>query len=136
MNILQLQGEDPQLYRLVAHLVMNQDILSSNNNYPFRTSAEHIWFVATDDERTLGFMPVHAKNRKAVINNYYVENDTRSILPALLKEAIKRFANIYSLESVTHTRHLSIFEQNEFLVMTYWKNYVKMKYFTNEEKRI
>ena len=50
MNIVKLNGEDTELYRRVAHLVMNREVLASNNNYPFKTSSEHIWFVACDDE--------------------------------------------------------------------------------------
>lgn len=44
MNIVKLNGEDTELYRRVAHLVMNREVLASNNNYPFKTSSEHIWF--------------------------------------------------------------------------------------------
>ena len=81
MNIVKLNGEDTELYRRVAHLVMNREVLASNNNYPFKTSSEHIWFVACDDEgRTLGFIPVVLRNRKATINNYYAAEDDEEVL--------------------------------------------------------
>lgn len=92
MNIVKLNGEDTELYRRVAHLVMNREVLASNNNYPFKTSSEHIWFVACDDEgRTLGFIPVVLRNRKATINNYYAAEDDEEVLCLMLTQLIQEF---------------------------------------------
>ena len=92
MNIVKLNGEDTELYRRVAHLVMNREVLASNNNYPFKTSSEHIWFVACDDEgRTLGFIPVVLRNRKATINNYYAAEDDEEVLCLMLTQKRLRY---------------------------------------------
>lgn len=48
MKIEKFSGTDPQLYKLVAPLVMSPGILRQNNNYPFKTSIHHIWFVTTE----------------------------------------------------------------------------------------
>lgn len=75
MNIVKLNGEDDELYRRVARLVMDKDVLASNNNYPFKTSASHIWFVAYDEnDTTTGFIPVAVRNRNASVP--YSRNST------------------------------------------------------------
>ena len=75
MEIEKLGGTTERLYRLVAPLVMKPCILRENNNYPFKTSMHHIWFIAIEEERVVGFMPVEIKDKYAVINNYYIDKD-------------------------------------------------------------
>ena len=36
MKIRQIEDNDPELYSLIAPLVMNPKVLKSNNNYPFK----------------------------------------------------------------------------------------------------
>ena len=67
MEIEKLGGTTERLYRLVAPLVMKPCILRENNNYPFKTSMHHIWFIAIEEERVVGFMPVEIKDKYAVI---------------------------------------------------------------------
>ena len=44
MEIFKLDGKDKRLYSLVAHLVMDEEVLACNLNYPFRTSPQYCWF--------------------------------------------------------------------------------------------
>lgn len=37
---------------------MNPDVLSANNNYPFKTTEHYVWFIAVDKKSVVGFMPV------------------------------------------------------------------------------
>ena len=134
MDIIKLEGEDTRLYYLVAHLVMNKDVLSYNLNYPYRTSSDYLWFVATDNGNTLGFIPVKREDGKAEINNYYVADDDSKVFSALLKEVIMTFKTDYELISITQLRHIPDFEKSGFSVTFYWKRYAKMKAFRNEEK--
>lgn len=136
MNIIQLNGEERQLYDSVAHLVMNKEVLAFNNNYPFKTSSDHTWFIATEDHRTIGFIPVELKSNKAVINNYYIEDDDNQTLTALLNEIVNSSRYSYPIESVTHTRHMRLFEKHGFSVMLHWEKYVKMRYADAEKKRL
>ena len=39
MEILQLDGLEPQLFNLIGPLAMNPKVLRANNNYPFKTTA-------------------------------------------------------------------------------------------------
>ena len=115
MNIVKLNGEDTELYRRVAHLVMNREVLASNNNYPFKTSSEHIWFVACDDEgRTLGFIPVVLRNRKATINNYYAAEDDEEVLCLMLTQLIQEFKKDFAIISVTQNKHIQAFRRCGF----------------------
>ena len=136
MEILDLNGEDQRLYYLVAHLAMNEEVIRYNLNYPYKTSSEYRWFIATDQGNTLGFIPVKLKEGKATINNYYVADDDRSVFSALLKEVVQVLLPDFEIESVTQTQHISDFEQHGFSVVLYWKRYVKMKVFRNEKERL
>ena len=109
MEIEKLGGTTERLYRLVAPLVMKPCILRENNNYPFKTSMHHIWFIAIED-------------------NYYIDKDDPDLLAALLREVIRHYAGQYKLQSVTHSRHLSVFAANGFSIIRPWKLYAKMEH--------
>jgi len=134
MNVVKLKGEDKQLYHLVAHLVMNEEVLAYNLNYPYKTSSEYCWFVATDADATLGFIPVKLEEGKAKINNYYVADDDSAVFSMLLKEVINAFSLDFEIESVTQIRHIPDFERVGFSVELYWKRYAKMKVFKREKE--
>lgn len=133
MEIEKLEGTAERLYQLVAPLVMKPSVLRQNNNYPFKTSARHLWFVATEEEEAvIGFVPVVLKERVALIDNYYAAGDELSILAPMLQEVVcyfkDKFKNKFKLQSVAHIRHLPVFEENGFVVIKKWKLYVKMEY--------
>ncbi|MDR1335579.1 MAG: hypothetical protein LBK22_01975 [Tannerella sp.] len=136
MDIIRLEGEDRVLYELVAHLVMNGEVLAYNLNYPFRTSSAYRWFVALEGSDTLGFLPVKLEEGRAKINNYYVAGDDRAVFSALLTAAVEALPEECEIESVTQIRHIPFFERNRFTVAFYWKKYAKMKLRRNEEKRL
>ena len=50
MQIIQLKGKDKHLYRLLAPLVMDPEVIRANNNYPFKTGEEYVWFIAIEDK--------------------------------------------------------------------------------------
>lgn len=128
MKIEKLNGMENRLYQIVAPLVMNPAVLRQNNNYPFKTSARHIWFVAFEGRHAVGFIPVEMKSKSAVINNYYASGDSPDVLAFMLQEVVRVIAEEYKLQSVTHIRHLSVFQENGFSVLRTWKLYVKMEY--------
>ena len=137
MDIIQLKGEEKQLYSLVAHLVMNEEVISYNLNYPYKTSPDYMWVLATDNGVTLGFIPVKLEEEgKVKINNYYVADDDSAVFSALLKEIVRVFAGDHEIESVTQIRHIPEFEKGGFAVVLYWKRYVKMKVFRDEKERV
>ena len=127
MEIVTLEGKDQRLYNLVAHLVMDEDVLRYNLNYPYRTSPDYRWYIGTENEATIGFIPVKLDGDKAVINNYYIADDDSAVLSALLKEIIQALRSDFDIEAVVQTRHIPTFEKCGFPTMLYWKRYVKMK---------
>lgn len=127
MEIIELAGDDLRLYYLVGHLVMDEEVLKYNLNYPYKTSPEYRWFVAVDAGTTLGFVPAKLKNGKAALNNYYIADDDTAVLSALLKEAVRSLSPAFEVESVTQVRHIPVFSNFGFSIELTWKKYVRMK---------
>ena len=128
MNILKLQGLDGRLFDLVAPLVMNPAVLRQNNNYPFKTTRNHVWYIAMDEQRVLGFMPVKMTLTNNCIDNYYISGDNSSVIEVLLDRIIHDFSSDGSLVAVVHERHVEDFSMKNFIPFVEWKKYVKMRY--------
>ena len=128
MNILKLQGLDGRLFDLVAPLVMNPAVLRQNNNYPFKTTRNHVWYIAMDEQMVLGFMPVKMTLTNNCIDNYYISGDNSSVIEVLLDRIIHDFSSDGSLVAVVHERHVEDFSMKNFIPCVEWKKYVKMRY--------
>lgn len=126
LQTIQLQGTESKLYRLVAPLVMDPDVLRRNNNYPFKTTENYVWFVAINGKLVVGFIPVELRGKTAIINNYYVDEKDEEVLPLLISEVVAALGTEKKLSSVTLTEHRSVFEEQGFTVEKEWKRYVKM----------
>ncbi len=124
--ITKLEGKDERLYSLVGPLVMDTEILKQNNNFPFRTSEKHVWYVAVDDNRVTGFMPVEKKRSGLVVNNYYVEDRKSPVLKSLLKRIVKDAPDRVSLYAVAMLNDAGTFEEEGFDVVKKWTRYVRM----------
>ena len=129
MNILKLQGLDGRLFDLVAPLVMNPAVLRQNNNYPFKTTRNHVWYIAMDEQRVLGFMPVKMTLTNNCIDNYYISGDNSSVIEMLLDRIIHEFSSDGSLVAVVYERHVEDFSMKNFIPCVEWKKYVKMRYY-------
>lgn len=129
MTIEKLDGTSARLYALVAPLVMRRSVLRQNNGYPFPTSRTHSWFVATDGETVLGFVPVEITGGGiAKIDNYYATGDDAALLAALVDTVVREYRDDYTLRSVTHMRHAELFRAAGFRPVRELKSYVKMEY--------
>lgn len=128
ITIEKLRGLEKRLYELVAPLVMNPDVLKQNRNYPFKTSQKFWWFVAVEENKTVGFLPVEIRDEQAIINNYYTIDENQDILDQLVKEAVCHFRKEKkTLFSVTQNQHIPTLINNGFIIEREWKNYVKMR---------
>lgn len=125
LTIEQLSGLDKRLYELIGPLVMNPRILRQNNNYPFKTTRNHIWFVALENEQVMGFLPVEKREGKAVINNYYVREESLDLLVRLIQQAMLNLSG-YEWAAVSQTSHCQAFVKCGFREEIFWKKYVKM----------
>lgn len=134
MAIEKFSGTDPQLYKLVAPLVMSPTILRQNNNYPFKTSRHHVWFIFIENHTVSGFIPVETKARYVTIDNYYISGDNVEILAQMIDQVVNTFKEEYPIYSVTHTRHASVFQKKGFSIVKKWKLYVKMKWDEDEDE--
>lgn len=45
MEVVKLSGDDHRVYYLTAHLVMDEQVLAYNLNYPYKTSPSHRWYA-------------------------------------------------------------------------------------------
>ncbi len=127
VTIEHLDGLNPHLYVLVAPLVMNPEVLKQNRNYPFKTTQNHQWLIAMNEEKVLGFLPIEVRRQQAIINNYYIQGENEDILDLLIKKALDHLGKEYFLVSVTQSQHVKTFLQNGFVIEREWKNYVRMR---------
>ena len=129
MDILKLKGTDKKLFELVAPLVMNPAVLRQNNNYPFKTGAKYVWYVAVEDGQVDGFIPLkRTADGGCLIDNYYIRNDDARWLNRLIAEIITDTApNGDALCATVHKRHVKEFAGRGFRSRTEWKKYDKMQ---------
>lgn len=127
IQTVQVQGTEKRLYRLVAPLVMDPEVLRMNNNYPFKTTGRYIWFIAIDGKKVTGFIPIEKRNTSHVINNYYVGKEGDGILRQLLADAIAAINEEKPWFAVALTEHKDVFEEYGFVVEKEWKRYAKMR---------
>lgn len=127
IQTIRVHGTEKRLYELIAPLVMNPEVLRANNNYPFKTTEHYVWFIAIDDGRVLGFLPVEHRSAGVVINNYYVGDDKGEVLGILLQSAVKATEEETEITAVVLLHHQSVFEENGFTIDSTWKRYVKMR---------
>lgn len=127
MKIECFKGVDERLYQKVARLVMDPDVLRENNNYPFKTSEHYQWFVASDCQKVVGFMPVELKKNSIVLNNYYVCGGDGKILDALIKAVVQSNDSMFTLQAVVLSRDIDVFQRNNFEIIRKWKLYVRME---------
>lgn len=132
MQIIQLKGKDKHLYRLIAPLVMDPEVIRANNNYPYKTGENFVWFVALEDKEVVGFIPVEEKRgKRCIINNYYVNTDgekREEILSLLLTAILKEYIpGEWLVNTVTLIQDKESFEKFEFISLDKkWTRYVKM----------
>lgn len=117
---------DRKLYELVAPLVMNPSVLRQNNNYPFRTSFRHIWYIAMEAGEVTGFMPLKPSSGGYCIDNYYIKGDEEATIAAIIRRIADDFATSGTLSALVHKRHVETFGRNGFRTLREWKNYDKM----------
>lgn len=123
-----MDGMDRKLYELVAPLVMNPSVLRQNNNYPFKTSFKHVWYIAVEDGDVAGFMPLKPSSGGYCIDNYYIKGDDEATIDILLGRIAGDLASSGTLSALVHKRHSAAFGRNGFRIFREWKNYDKMDY--------
>lgn len=128
IQIVRLKGQDKKLYELVAALVMDPKVLHANNNYPFKTDENFVWFIAVEENKVEGFMPVEQRGNQAIVNNYYIASKRAEVLPALLQAIIDDYGDSedWRLSSVTLIEDRDEFVQQGFTIDREWTRYIKM----------
>lgn len=125
-QVIELQGTEKRLYRLVAPLVMDPKVLKQNYNYPFRTSESFVWFVAVKGKEVVGFIPLEYRRQEAIINNYYIKDNDAEVLRTLLEEVVAKADEEKQLSAVAFVEHQELFREQGFAAEKEWRRYVKM----------
>ncbi len=133
MEVISLHGTEDRLYELVARLVMDPDIIRQNNNYPFKTTPQYIWYICMGDSELVGFMPVKNTSRGLYIDNYYIKEDKREVLDALITNILA--ASDKPVTVLCHKRHTEVFRQHEFITCTIFAQYNKMQHIVEKGRR-
>jgi hypothetical protein len=132
MKIETLEGTEKRLYELLAPLVMNPAVLRQNDNVAFKTSEDHVYFVAIDEnDDCIGFIPVQEKGRRGKINNYYIRNRDADVMSMLIHSAEKHFKKeqFDSLSIIAQKQDYKTVEKLKFSVE---KPFVKYTKFTKK----
>lgn len=128
VNTIKMAGTSPELYKCVAPLVMNPEVIKYNHNYPFKTSESFVWFVAFVQKKVVGFFPVEIRKKTWVINNYYVANNEEETFVSLLEAVVDEFKDVdKTLEAVVQKGHELYFFEQDFEVERIWSTYLKLK---------
>ena len=125
MEVISLPGTDARLYKLVAHLVMDPDVLRQNNNYPFKTTPQHTWYICIRDEEVVGFMPAKATSGGLYLDNYYISNDEREVLETIIKYLLS--VSDKPITALCHKRNTEVFRNHGFITCTVFAQYNKMQ---------
>lgn len=129
-KITKIQGKNPQLYSMIAPLIMSSHVLRQNNNYPFKTSPSHLWFILHEQEQVHAFMPVEDRDSGYKIDNYFASasDKRKKQLNALLKEILNEYEGQSTFNAMVHTYDKEIFLSHGFRITRELKLYVKMTY--------
>ena len=125
MKVISLHGTDDHLYELVAPLVMSPEVLCYNNNYPFKTTPLHTWYICMINGATAGFMPIKETTRGLYLDNYYIRDDNHDILEVLIAHVLSVTDKPITVLSLK--RHTEIFRHYGFIISTVFAQYNKMQ---------
>lgn len=128
MKIRQIEDNDPELYSLIAPLVMNPKVLKSNNNYPFKNFSGTVWYIAMEDSDISGFMPLKKNNTGFHIDNYYIRDNDPNTIDGLLDSITEDISADVILTALVHKRHINDFRRNHFSTIKELTNYDMMQY--------
>jgi SNF2 family DNA or RNA helicase/predicted GNAT family N-acyltransferase len=75
-----LKGTSAKLYKTVAPFAMNQHVIAELDGYPVTTDDKHVWFIAREKNKLLGFAAVRLlpSSSHAIITNDYILPEHRS----------------------------------------------------------
>ncbi|MCE9106374.1 MULTISPECIES: hypothetical protein [Bacteroides] len=129
-QVMKLKGQSPELYTLVAPLVMSVSALRQNNNYPYKTSSRHCWYVLLEHKQLRAFIPLEKKDSASFkIDNYYAPSGTErgELLRELLERILPEYDSQGRVYAIVQKRDQEIFEKAGFSVIRQMKIYVKME---------
>ena len=124
METITLHGTDERLYRFLAPLVMDPGVIRYNNNYPFKTTDAHTWYICLDGNDVAGFIPAKNTPRGIHLDNYYIRDDDPAVLGLLICRILDDASG--SVTALCHKRHSHTFGLHGFVTTSVLAKYDKM----------
>ena len=129
LELKKLDGLSPELYERVGPLVMNPAVLRQNNNYPYKTSKNFVWFLLLMEGRVTAFIPLESINaRQLKLDNYYVSatGGREKQLGFLLRAILEEYGAEREILALAHKRDVDVFVKWGFFVVNELVNYSKL----------
>ena len=121
MKIEKLNGTDKRLYQLIAPFAMNRAVIRQNGGIPITTSEKHIWYVALNREKVIGFLALIGETIK---NDYFQNID---IFEQLLRNLISDHPNL-TFKYVASNAEVNTMQTMGFIIEKTITKYSYMKY--------
>jgi hypothetical protein len=121
-TIIKINGSDQRLHRLIGPLVTNPEVLACNDNYPFKNTDDHVWYIALKQNRTVaGFLSL----KKSTISNDFVHNDL-DLLELLIEKALSDLPKGIIVRFLAGKEELPLMEQLGFQISKEGVKYYRM----------
>ena len=121
MKIEKLNGTDKRLYQLIAPFAMNRAVIRQNGGIPITTSEKHIWYVALNRKKVIGFLALIGETIK---NDYFQNID---IFEQLLRNLISDHPNL-TFKYVASNAEVNTMQTMGFIIEKTSTKYSYMKY--------
>jgi hypothetical protein len=124
MKVEKLRGTDKRMYSLIAPFAMDGKTIRKNDGYPFTTSDKHLWYVAVNGKKVVGFLSI---KENSIVNDF--SNGDLSVLKCLLSEVLTDLREKLSVLYFTAIEsELKLLQELGFTVQSKSVNYIKMQY--------
>jgi len=100
-------------------------VLRQNNNYPFKTTPQHTWYICLEEGVVTGFMPAKVSGNGLYIDNYYISDDNPEVLDGLIGYILS--STDRPVTALCHKRHTNAFRLRGFMTCTVFAQYNKMQ---------
>ncbi len=115
-KIKKYDGESPEMYSVIAPLVMNHEVAKYLNRIAVTTSPEHKWYVLSDNSDVCAFAASISSNTGLTIRYIYVNDNCAKVQS--LEELIK--AVMDDFKESEHDTATAIVKTDD---IKYWKRF-------------
>lgn len=88
MKIIEVKGISKEFYQFIAPFAMDKKVISEFDGYPIYTSSSHLWWIAIENKKVVGFCGLAQEKKSTLFTFDYVipEKRRNGIYKKLFKE--------------------------------------------------